>query len=267
MTLSGPHRRKEMGKIFLSIFIVSTITWAIFKSLPAASLFNDRKVSGWKSNTPVIRQASQISRWRINFQQTPEIVINSSDETIQTPAQIEHREEKTARTETHRIPYFPHIKKAAERAGLNPHLVSAVIKAESNFDPQVVSPSGAVGLMQLMPETASKMGITNLYDPHENIQAGTRYLSYCIDKFRDTRLALAAYNAGPAVVARQNQVPDNGQTLNFIRKVMHYKATFESTGMRPDTSFTIQMAPLVTIEDGARTASAADILVLAESMG
>ncbi len=130
-------------------------------------------------------------------------------------------------------PLRPVLQEAAQRHRVDYHLIKAVIAAESAFNPSALSPKGAVGLMQLMPATASRFGVTadadqtiqqKLADPATNIAAGTRYLRYLLDMFPGrTDLALAAYNAGEGAVQRAgNQIPRYPETQNYTRKVMAY---------------------------------------------
>ncbi len=113
------------------------------------------------------------------------------------------------------------IKKAAARYGLDFALVKAIVRVESNFNPQAVSDAGAIGLMQLMPSAIKDFRITNPYDPHANIMAGTRYLSSLMEKFESNlRLSLAAYNAGPEAVKRYKGIPPYKETKNYVDKVM-----------------------------------------------
>lgn len=121
------------------------------------------------------------------------------------------------------------ISKVSAKQGVDPHLVKAVIKAESNFHVRATSDRGAKGLMQLMPETARAMGAKNPYDPRQNIRAGVKYLAWLLRLFNDhVRLALAAYNAGPGVVERHGGVPPYGETRTFVRKVLRYYAYLQS---------------------------------------
>jgi len=102
-------------------------------------------------------------------------------------------------------------------------LIKAVIKVESDFNPYAVSPAGAIGLMQLLPSTARKMGVTNLWSPAENIYAGVKYLRYLLDLFDwDYARALAAYNAGSLRVLKAGGVPDLPETRNYVRRVFYY---------------------------------------------
>jgi Transglycosylase SLT domain len=121
----------------------------------------------------------------------------------------------------------PMIKRFSRQHQLHPALIRAVIKAESNFDPRAVSRSGAVGLMQLMPQTALRLDVRDLYDPEDNIGGGTKYLRQLLDRFRgNLPLALAAYNAGEHVVDRYRTLPPIDETRQYVRKVLRYYRTF-----------------------------------------
>ncbi|MDZ4726335.1 MAG: lytic transglycosylase domain-containing protein [Leptospira sp.] len=111
------------------------------------------------------------------------------------------------------------IQKTAEAKGIDPNLVKAVIKTESGFKPNAVSPKGALGLMQLMPSTADMLGVDDPMDPKENIIGGTTYLKDMLTKFGDTEKALAAYNAGPGAVKKYGGVPPYAETQDYIQKV------------------------------------------------
>lgn len=113
------------------------------------------------------------------------------------------------------------IEHHASARGLRPDLVRAVIQVESGFNPRARSPKGAMGLMQLMPETADELGVQRPYDPEENIRGGTAYLRRLLDQFAgNEELALAAYNAGPTAVTRYGfAVPPYRETRDYVAKV------------------------------------------------
>jgi hypothetical protein len=113
------------------------------------------------------------------------------------------------------------VDEAARTYGLNQALIHAVIAAESGYNPDAVSSAGAVGLMQLMPDTARQYGVLNRRDPHQNIHGGSRYLSELLARFRNLRLALAAYNAGEGAVERHgNRIPPYPETQQYVEKVV-----------------------------------------------
>lgn len=111
------------------------------------------------------------------------------------------------------------IENEAARHGLDPRLVELVIRHESNFDPYAHSPAGAQGLMQLMPETAASLGVSDPFDPAQNVAGGTAYLAAQLERFQDVRLALAAYNAGPGAVERHGGVPPYAETQNYVASI------------------------------------------------
>lgn len=149
--------------------------------------------------------------------------------------------------------YKPVIRKedfhviAEKKAGeynIDPDLVKAVIKTESNWNPGAISRKGALGLMQLMPTTAFEMGVNNPFDPAENIEGGIKYLKYLLQKFNgNLTLALAAYNAGPKNVEKKWTVPAIPETVAYVKKVKAYYSG-DRTGDRvsPVKNFVVKKA-------------------------
>jgi len=99
-------------------------------------------------------------------------------------------------------------------------LLAAVLKAESNFNPDAVSPKGALGVMQIMPATGEKLGLRNFFDPEENLDAGAAYLASLLRAFPSPELALAAYNAGPDAVRRHGGLPPYEETRSYVTRVL-----------------------------------------------
>ena len=123
----------------------------------------------------------------------------------------------------------PHIDEASQQYGVDPKLIQAVIHVESNFDSQAVSPKGAQGLMQLMPQTARDLQVSDAFNPKENIVGGARYLRVLLDMYnQDMSLALAAYNAGPEKVNLYRGIPPYQETRTYIQKVTQIYSQLKS---------------------------------------
>ncbi len=132
----------------------------------------------------------------------------------------------------------PAIARAARQYGLHPALVRAIIKTESDYDPMAISRAGALGLMQLMPETAELNHVRDVFDPEQNISGGTRHLRYLLDRFQgNLPLALAAYNAGEHAVDRYRTLPPYNETRRYVQKVLQYYRRYLTTS-RPASSLT-----------------------------
>src|SRR5947199_10451762 len=130
-----------------------------------------------------------------------------------------------------KAPYRELVEAAAARYKVDADLITSVIAVESNFDPKAVSRKKARGLMQLLPETAARLGVRNIEDPQENIDAGTRYLRDLLQKYSNNLvLALAAYNAGPERIQQYGRVPPFPETISYVRRVKRgYESSKSST--------------------------------------
>jgi hypothetical protein len=129
------------------------------------------------------------------------------------------------------------IEQAAARHNVDPNLVRAVVKVESNFNPNAVSRKGAMGLMQLMPSTARQLKVRNPFDPEQNVDAGVRHLKQLLESYDgDIKLTLAAYNAGAGAVARSSGVPRYAETQNYVRRItnLYYGVSEFNSGASHD---------------------------------
>jgi soluble lytic murein transglycosylase-like protein len=117
--------------------------------------------------------------------------------------------------------YVDIINSACDRHGIDPALVHAVVKVESDFNPYALSRKGAMGLMQLMPQTAVELNVRNSFNPNDNIDGGVRYLRYLIDRYEgNLSLALAAYNSGETAVKRWGTIPPFRETQNYVQRIL-----------------------------------------------
>ena len=123
--------------------------------------------------------------------------------------------------------YDPLISEFSKKYQVDFALIKAMIRAESGFNPTAVSRKGAKGLMQLMPETASRLNVLNTFNPRENIEGGVRYFKYLLSLFdNDIRLSLAAYNAGENLVGELRSIPPYRETVDYVRKVLSYYQSY-----------------------------------------
>ena len=129
------------------------------------------------------------------------------------------------------VPYANFISESAHAHGVAPELVASVIAVESNFNPNAVSWRYARGLMQLMPQTAVRFGVTKVFDPQQNIEAGTRYLKELLLRYNgDLALTLAAYNAGPDRVGHFKSIPPSRETRDYVRRVTEkFRKTYRAS--------------------------------------
>jgi hypothetical protein len=152
--------------------------------------------------------------------------------------------------------YSAYVERAASKYEIEPELIRAVIKAESNGNHRAVSSKGAMGLMQLMPSTADDMNVVNPFNPEENIEGGTRYLRFLLEKFNgDLTLALAAYNAGPKTVEKYRTVPPISETKQYVKKILSIfrgKGNYSFTESAGQGSTIPQPVPIyrIVLDDG-----------------
>jgi hypothetical protein len=173
-------------------------------------------------NFPSLRDAAGVpSRARLIFASSP--LTDSYFPPHAEPVTLEKAKEQFF---THEVPYGSIIYREAKRQGLPPELVAAVVEAESDFRPRLVSNKQAQGLMQIVPETSRILGCQNPFDPSANIAAGTKYLKYLFDRFGDQRLALAAYNAGEGNIERFGGIPPFDETLEYVQRVSRHAAEY-----------------------------------------
>lgn len=177
-------------------------------------------------------------RWRKLAHATPEAIEAARSAWAEAASEISARPEEPARAPTESAAANPNyagmeragslsaaevdaaIEAAAARHNVDPNLVRAMIKVESNFNPRAVSRKGALGLMQLMPGTARKLNVNNPFDPEQNVDAGVRHLKGLMQDFGgDLTLTLAAYNAGAGAVRRNGGVPPYAETRNYVRQI------------------------------------------------
>ncbi|MDO5673768.1 MAG: lytic transglycosylase domain-containing protein [bacterium] len=128
-----------------------------------------------------------------------------------------------------KVPYRHEIEHAARLHGLDPTLMAALVKVESGFNPRAKGPTGARGLAQLKPQTASRLGVRDIHDPLENLKGGARYLAKCMSLFGNEEVALLAYNRGPGAVKKMKGAQGKAKASAFVRKVKHAQRGFQLT--------------------------------------
>lgn len=160
--------------------------------------------------------------------------------------------------------YDAQITAAATKYGLDPALLKGLIRQESNFNASARSGAGAQGLTQLMPATASSLGVTDANDPAQAIDGGAKYLKQQLDRFGgDASKALAAYNAGPGAVAKYGGVPPYAETQNYVQKVLGYAAEYRGTGTTTAATTALGATSATTTPVATAPVSAASVLASA----
>jgi len=156
-----------------------------------------------------------------------------------------------------RTRYGEEIREIAARHGVNADLVEAVIRVESAFNPRAVSNKGAQGLMQLMPRTASALGVRNVFDPYQNIDGGVRHLRYLLDRYPgNVSLALAAYNAGEKAVDYHRGIPPYAETTQYVQRILGQSPAVAGSGTGSALYRYIERDGTVTITNVPRGRSA-----------
>jgi hypothetical protein len=150
-------------------------------------------------------------------------------------------------------PFRELIEAASAQFKVDADLITSVIAVESNFEPKAISPRNARGLMQLLPETAARLGVRDIFDPRENIDAGTRYLGELLRRYdNNLALALAAYNAGPETVEKFGSVPPYAETISYVRRVKRAYENSKSGGAPSSTLKRKSFSPPPTLRNGKR---------------
>lgn len=211
MILTKSHKRTNQECRFRSVIRISVMIGAGFLSMVAA--------------VPAVKATEQLYEY---------VGSNGTVHATNVPSDQRYSEVVTkpryhAAVSDHELEEA--VLRSAQDNRLAPELLLAVMKAESSFNPMVISKAGAVGLMQLIPETAIRHGVRNLYDTRENIGGGAKHLRYLLDRFHgNIRLALAAYNAGEQKVTRYRQIPPYKETQLYVKKVMTYYREYRASG-------------------------------------
>ena len=152
-----------------------------------------------------------------------------------------------------KAPFRELIEAASAQYKVDADLIASVIAVESNFEPKAISRRDARGLMQLLPETAAKLGVRDIFDPRENINAGTRYLGDLLRRYDNNLvLALAAYNAGPEKVEKFGSVPPYAETISYVRRVKQAYENSKSGGAPSSTLKRKSLSASATVRNGKR---------------
>jgi len=151
------------------------------------------------------------------------------------------------------------VEQAARTHDVDPLLVHSIIKVESNYNPYAISPKGAEGLMQLTPSTARMLGVNNSFDPGQNIEGGVKYLKYLQSVYKDDRLALAAYNAGPGAVDKYKEIPPYPETQQYVDRVgKRYVEARRAAAAKSAETVRVTNAPIAEASGAAPDPKAVD---------
>ena len=216
------------------------------RSVPDIAAINDmNELAAWASGTSslhALRPADLTAALRATTTSRPDT--SRPDEEERTLALFPAAAERRF---LEKLPFGSAIAEAAERNRVDGLLLAAVVETESRFAARAVSPRGARGLMQVLPTTADAYGVRDLFDPHANLDVGSRYLGSLLEQYHgDIELAVAAYNAGPATVARYGGVPPFPETRGFVRKVLARYAAHQLRLDAPAASASARLARQVS---------------------
>jgi len=232
-------------RFFLLVFFIIALTTPLSVSATMYSYVDARGVSHY-TNVPGDGRYKLVERRSLKRSESPEALLIktiSRHANNRTPRMGAMRMSRY-KTTPHTLNRYIHV--AANTHKVDPFLIKAVIKAESNFDPNAVSSKGAQGLMQLMPGTARYLQVVDPFDPSQNINGGTKYLRYLLDSYDgNIELSLAAYNAGPSNVSKNGTIPRFPETRAYVAKVMEHYHSYRRD-MTPSLPI-INVRQLVTV--------------------
>ena len=173
----------------------------------------------WSADAGIVRSTVRVDRGSGRLVRT-QLVLPREVPTLEVIAQeARMAPAKSSSAAAGRAEVDEIVEQSAAAHGVDPLLVRSVMQVESNYNPNALSPKGAMGLMQLMPSTARQLGVTNAFDVRQNIEGGVKFLRYLKSQFNDDRLVLAAYNAGEGAVKKHGWIPPYPETIDYVYKV------------------------------------------------
>jgi soluble lytic murein transglycosylase-like protein len=204
---------------FSAVLLCGTVGFSVYSSAAMADVFEIRGDGEWQQvdKLPANAVEFDFDSLKNDGEKLPPIRLVAIGGAVQAASPVQSLRLSSAPA---RGQYAPVINAAAEQYGISPALVDAVMWQESRYNPRAMSSAGAIGLMQLMPGTATTLGV-DPYDPWQNVFGGAAYLRMQLDRFgNNVPLALAAYNAGPEAVVRYRGIPPYAETRNYVNNIM-----------------------------------------------